>query len=102
MAGRLRAAALVEKASDRVRIMMGGHLRPENVQAIAAATGAREFHASLRVPVASPVTYRHPSLRLGNGVCEDYSRYSVFAEDVRLLRGAIDGIGVQERLADSV
>jgi copper homeostasis protein len=88
--GSARARSLVERAERRVRIMIGGHVRPENVGAIAQATGAHEFHASLRVPVASPLTYRHPSLRLGNTGCEDDVRYQVFAEDVRLLREAIE------------
>jgi copper homeostasis protein len=96
--GSVRLRSLVEKANCHVRIMVAGHVRPENVGAIADATGAREFHASLRVPVASPVTYRHPCLRLGHEGCEDDVRYQVFAEDVRQLREAIEkqALGTRE------
>lgn len=100
MAGSARAAALVNQAEDRIRVMIGGHVRAANVDQIAAATGAREFHASLRVAVTSPVEYRHPFLRLGNGVCDDYVRYRVFAEDVRKLRSAIDALGEKQVTSD--
>jgi copper homeostasis protein len=94
--GSVCVRSLVQRANCQVRIMIGGHVRPENVGAIAEATGAREFHASLRVPVASPVTWRHPSLRLGHTGCEDDVRYQVFADDVRQLREAIDRQGMRQ------
>ena len=64
--------------------------RPENVQQIAQTTGAREFHASLRTPVPSPVTYRNVGLNLGDAGSDEYARNVVVAEDVRNLRLALD------------
>lgn len=45
-------AALVQAAAARIAIMPGAGVRPENAAAIIAATGAREIHASCRVPGA--------------------------------------------------
>jgi copper homeostasis protein len=39
-------AELVRRADERLVVMPGGGLRPENVAALVAATGAREVHSS--------------------------------------------------------
>jgi copper homeostasis protein len=89
--GASRLAGLVRAAGSRIGIMACGNVRPENVQEIAQATGAREFHAALRTPIASPVTYRNPGLSLGDPGSDEYTRNVVVAEDVRNLRRAMDG-----------
>jgi len=88
--GAERIAGLVRAATSRIGIMVCGNVRPENVQEIAQATGAREFHAALRTAVASPVTYRNPGLSLGDPGSDEYTRHIVVAEDVRSLRQAMD------------
>jgi copper homeostasis protein len=90
MLGCARITSLVEAAHGRIGIMVCGNVREENVQQIAQATGAREFHASLRKPVASPVQYRNPELSLGDPGSDEYTRYAVAAKDVRNLRQAMD------------
>jgi copper homeostasis protein len=90
MLGSARVASLAEAAKARIGVMVCGNVRPENVQRIAQATGAREFHASLRTPVPSPVTYRNVGLNLGDAGSDEYTRSVVVAEDVRNLRLALD------------
>jgi copper homeostasis protein len=90
--GSTRIAGLIEAAQGRIGVMVCGNVRPENVQQIAQATGGREFHASLRAPVPSPVTYRNPTLNLGEAGSDEYTRSVVIAQDVRKLRQAMDGI----------
>ena len=90
MLGSARAASLVEAAKGRIGVMICGNVRPENVQRIAQATGAREFHAALRSPKPSPVTYRNVGLNLGDAGSDEYTRNVVVAEDVRNLRLALD------------
>jgi copper homeostasis protein len=85
-------AGLVEAAKERIGIMVCGSVRQENVHEIAKATGAREFHASLRKQVPSPVEYRNSGLSLGEPGNDEYLRYAVTAEDVRSLRQAMDGV----------
>jgi copper homeostasis protein len=90
--GSSRVGGLVKAAQGRIGIMVCGNVRPENVQEIAQATGAREFHAALRRPIPSPVIYRNPGLSLGDAGADEYTRNVVVAEDVRNLRQAMDGI----------
>jgi copper homeostasis protein len=47
-AGQNQLAALVEQAAGRIRIMPGAGISIGNVRALAASTGAREFHASAK------------------------------------------------------
>ncbi len=90
--GSASIAALVKSARGRIGIMVCGNVRQENVQSIAIATGAHEFHASLRVPVPSPVTHRNPTLNLGEAGSDEYARSVVLAGDVRNLREAMDSV----------
>lgn len=90
--GSARLVGLMQAAQGRIGVMVCGNVRPENVQQIAQATGAHEFHASLRVPVPSPVTWRNPSLSLGEAGSDEYARNVVMAQDVRKLRQAMDGV----------
>jgi copper homeostasis protein len=90
--GSERIAGLVRAAGNRIRIMVCGNVRAANVQQIARATGAQEFHASLRTPVPSPVTYRNPTLHLGDPGNDEYARHVVLARDVRDLRQAMDRV----------
>lgn len=50
-AGQDQLAALVAQAAGRLAIMPGAGLTAANVRALAAHTGAREFHASARRPL---------------------------------------------------
>jgi copper homeostasis protein len=45
--GLISLASLVELAGNRIVIMPGGGVRPENVESILRTTGAREIHTSL-------------------------------------------------------
>jgi len=90
--GSARATELVQAARARIGVMVCGNVRPENVQQIAEATGAREFHSALRRAVPSPVTYRNVGLNMGDAGSDEYTRHVVVAQDVRSLRAALDGV----------
>jgi len=53
---------LVERAGARIALMPGGGITPHNIAAVAAATGAREFHASAKV--CRPSATHHPGTAL--------------------------------------
>jgi copper homeostasis protein len=89
-------AQLVRAAGQRITIMAGGGVRPQNVQKLAQATGASHFHAALRTSIPSPFGYRKTSLHLGDPTRDEYTRFVVLDRDVRALRQAIDSIAVQE------
>jgi copper homeostasis protein len=92
LAGSERTAALVHAAGNRIRIMVCGRVRAANIKQIAQTSGAKEFHASLRKAVPSPVTYRNPTLHMGDAGSDEYTRHAVHTEDVRHLRQALDSI----------
>lgn len=69
---------LVERARGRIAIMPGGGIDAHNIAAIAAATGAHEFHASAKVRVGS----RMRGARTGLGEM-DASHWQTDADEVR-------------------
>lgn len=48
LVGRPQLAALVRQAAGRIRVMPGAGITPATLPAVAAGTGAQEFHASAR------------------------------------------------------
>jgi copper homeostasis protein len=89
MQGRNRIRNLVHNSEGRIRVMAGGGVRAENVQEIAQATGAIEFHAALRRVVPSLVKHQRHKVHLGNPGVDDYAHSVVRAADVRTLRDAL-------------
>ncbi len=90
MQGRHKIRELVEASKGRMRIMAGGGIRVENVQQVARATGAFEFHAALRRIVPSPVKHQRRKIHLGDPGIDDYSRKVATATDVWALREALN------------
>lgn len=90
-------AAMVDASAGRVEIMVGGGVRPDNVQQIAWATGANAFHSALRTAVPSPVTHRNASVFLGHEGVDEYARYVVPAKSVEDLRHAIEELVESKR-----
>ena len=52
---------LVKAADHRIIIMPGSGVRPNNIAELARATGAVEFHSSLRTTASSGMTFLHSS-----------------------------------------
>ena len=92
--GMKRIAGLVAKANRRISVMVGGTVRLENIGELARKTNASEFHASLRKPRRNPVSYHNHMLPFGGSSLEsgldDFTLYSVSADDVRALRDALE------------
>lgn len=97
MLGRERIRELVRAADGRIRIMVGGGVRAENVQEIIQSTGACEFHSAVRRTIPSPVEYQVQGLHLGDPEVDEYVRSVVRSEDVRMLRQAMDGVFSREQ-----
>lgn len=76
---------LVEKAGDRVIIMPGSGINPQNISVIAKETGASEFHLSAREPVESGMIYRNPRVKMGGNaiVTNEYEQQVTSSELVR-------------------
>jgi len=61
-------AKLVEKAAGRIIIMPGCGVNETNVRALAAKTGATEFHMSARENIPSGMKYRKEGVSMGGEV----------------------------------
>jgi len=55
---------LVAKADDRIIIMPGSGVRSDNISAIAASTGAVEFHSSARVQLENKISVDQEEIKL--------------------------------------
>jgi len=87
--GVAQIASLVQSAHGRVAILPGGGIRPNNIAALAAATGAVEFHSSARTPAPSPMRFRKQEISLGDAADREYQRFEVREENVRALITAL-------------
>ena len=87
-----RVKELIDAAQGRIRIMVGGGIRQENIRKIALRTKATEFHCSLRMRTQSPVTFQNHSLKLGSVANDEFARYVVLEENVRGLRETLEKI----------
>ncbi|WP_349655778.1 copper homeostasis protein CutC [Xanthomonas sp. 10-10] len=84
-------AALVRQAAGRIGIMPGAGVSEHNVADLRARTGACEFHASARGPVAAQVPAPHAYISDLGG---DYQR-----TDVQRVRRIVDGLGASAAAA---
>jgi len=91
-------ASMVEAAGSRIIVMPGGGITAHNIVNIAEATGACEFHASLRTAQPSPVEYRRPGMQMGEIRDREYLRFAVEEQNVCALALALRRM-VEERAA---
>ncbi|HEV7334148.1 MAG TPA: copper homeostasis protein CutC [Flavisolibacter sp.] len=75
-------AELVKAAADRIIIMPGSGVRPDNIAELAEKTGAAEFHSSLRTLSPSGMEYLHPSFHTSK---EKYAHTTTDAAAIRQL-----------------
>lgn len=77
---------LVEAADERIVIMPGSGVRADNIRELAEATGAVEFHSSLRSKRSTQMDYIHPSFAKSEET--NYNPH-ISEEEVRGLRDAL-------------
>jgi copper homeostasis protein len=79
-------ARLQQQASDRIIIMPGSGVRPDNVIALAKQTGCTEFHSSLRSSAKSNMLFVHPAFA---GSAESYQNAYIDPRQVGLFIEAL-------------
>lgn len=77
---------LQEKANNRITILPGSGVTPENVKWLAEETGCNEFHASLRRKLPSPMDFIHPDFANDP---ESYQNNAIDPDDVRKILQAL-------------
>lgn len=70
---------LIEKAADKIIIMPGSGIKPNNIGLIANKTGAKEFHFSGRKSFPSEMKYKNESIHMGG--IEGVPEFSLFYSD---------------------
>jgi len=91
LAGVDTIARLIQQAQERIVIMPGSGLKPENAPRFVEATGAKEIHVGLRTALPSPMQHRNPRISMGSADDREYERFVVREEDVRRLSAALAG-----------
>lgn len=66
---------LVNQAGDRIGILPGCGITPENVAEVLRVTGAREFHATAWSKLESPMRYRNEAVYMGIPGLAEYERW---------------------------
>jgi copper homeostasis protein len=99
--GKEAIAQMARAANGRIVIMPGGGITPANITGIAELTGAREFHASARVALPSPVRFRKQGMTMGDLRNREYRRFTVREEKVRALVRALERLGPNHSAAHS-
>jgi len=76
--------SLVDKADNRITIMLGSGVRSENVVQLATETGALAFHSSARKSIGSSMYYKNPNMS------EELSHASLDGLEVQKIRENLD------------
>jgi copper homeostasis protein len=95
------AARMVAAAGEFLAVMVASGINAETIAAVAAATGASEFHAALRTAFPSPVRYRKEGVTMGDIPDREYLRFVVHEDRVRALRAALESLPQKQRAATS-
>ena len=74
-----KLAQLVKQADGRIEIMPGAGINENNIQELITKTGAKQFHASAKVFVASKMEFRNTAAKMGS--IEDEYRYELTSEE---------------------
>lgn len=82
-------AHLQQQAGDRIVIMPGSGVRPDNVVTLAKQTGCVEFHSSLRSLAKSSMQFFHPAFA---GSAESYQNPYIDAKQVRQFIEALNSL----------
>ena len=77
-------ATLVRQAGDRIIVMPGGGITPENVAAVATASGAKEIHLGDLLSVPSIMEFRNEQVYMGGYYApSEYTRMLTDAARIR-------------------
>jgi copper homeostasis protein len=80
---------LIMAADDRIIIMPGSGINPDNIKLVAEQTGAVEFHGALRNVVKSKMEFIHPSF-------SDNTNPWIDAEEVKKVKKALNDVKLKE------
>ncbi len=83
-------AKLVKQAKNRVTILVGSGIKPNNIANIAQLTLANEFHFSGRKESNSQMTYKNKAINMGG--IPGLPEFSIFHSDLNTIKETIKAI----------
>ena len=83
---------LVEAAGPELEILVGAGVTPENLPALAVATGARAFHLSGKRVLDSRMTFRREGVPMGLPGFSEFALWQTDAGVIRRARSALDSL----------
>jgi copper homeostasis protein len=81
--GAAMVAKMVKAAQDRIIVMPGCGIRPDNVISILENTGAQEVHIALEKELQSEMQFRKAEIPMGGVDGREYLRFVTHENDVR-------------------
>ncbi|MCU4157722.1 copper homeostasis protein CutC [Carboxylicivirga sp. A043] len=85
--GRKAIKQFIEQANNRITILVGSGVKPNNIAQIAVETKACEFHFSGRVERQSEMKYKNNSINMG-GIA-GLTEFSIYLSDVDVIKDTI-------------
>ncbi len=82
-------ASLVRQAADRITILPGCGITPDNARALISATGVTEVHATAFAKTDSPMRHRNPEVYMGAPGLDEFEREVTSVEEVRRMLWAL-------------
>lgn len=73
---------LTGQAGERIAILAGSGVTPENMAMLSREAGVRQFHFSAKVTRPSPMVFRRPGVPMGLPLADEYERTCADAETV--------------------
>ena len=92
--GSATIAQLVKHADNRIVIMAGSGIKPENARDFIEKTRVNEIHVGLRSSQPSPMLYQKQGISMGALQGREYERSVVLEEEVRKLRVSVSHLGI--------
>jgi copper homeostasis protein len=94
-----QVAGMVAAADGRISIMPGGGITARNIATIAEATGATEFHSSVRTAFPSPMQFRKQGMAMGDIRDREYRRFAAREDRVLALVSALERVAPERATA---
>lgn len=82
-------ADLQKQADDRLIILAGGGVSPDNAAEIMQKSGVHELHASARAPLASGMRHKHEGVSMGAAGNDEYTRITTNSDIVKQIAQAM-------------
>lgn len=87
---------LVEKAQDRIEILVGAGVDADAIRELAPKVHAKSFHMSGKITRDSAMEYRKQGVNMGLPSLSEFEIWETSEEKIRAARNVLEGLAVQQ------